>query len=132
MIMKSASVLAKQYGLERYLNDSAALNENIFKMMLLQEALQHEKARRKKGDVISTVISVKRKAAGKFTASSRGDEKYRYAVETALRASTDVLSVFHRRRFVNMLVNMGIPACKIEEFSESIILDDDTLCIDPE
>ncbi|OGW41515.1 MAG: hypothetical protein A2010_04975 [Nitrospirae bacterium GWD2_57_9] len=131
--MYTSSALAKRYGFERYLENPAELNDLIFNLMLLQETIQLEKARKKKREVPETEsIQVKRTVYGKFIAGCSGDGKYRYAVETALRASTEVLSVFQRNKFVKVLTSMGVPEDKIREFCESVTIDDDTHCIDGE
>lgn len=133
MIIKSSSVLAKQYGMEQYLDDPAELNEAIFKMMLLQDTIQIENAGKKEqSQPQSSVISVKRVGNGKLVAGCYGDEKYRYAVETSLKASTSTIAVFHRIRFINVLRSMGVPEERIDEFCESMTIDDDTYCIDQE
>jgi hypothetical protein len=77
-------------------------------------------------------ISVRRPVTGKFVATCSGQEKYRYAVETALKASTFTVAVFQRSLFINILRNMGVPEGSISDFSDSITLDDDTHCIDQE
>lgn len=131
--MYTSASLAKKYALEQYLDKPAELNQAIFNLMLLQETIQREKAwkkRRQEPDSVS--LSIRRIAYGKFIAACSGDERYRYAVETALKASTDVLAVFQRSRFISALRSMGVPEDKIEEFSESLAIDDDTHCIDQE
>lgn len=131
--MHTAAGLAKKFGLEQYLGQPGPLNEMIFSLMLLQETIQLEHARKSKRERPDAVgISVRRAAYGKFIAVSSGDEKYRYAVETALKASTEVISVFQRSRFVKLLRSMGVPDDKIDEFADTVILDDDTHSIDQE
>lgn len=131
--MYTSSALAKKYGLETYLEKPAELNSAIFNLMLLQETIQLEKSRKKKAqEADSNFITVRRIAYGKFTVSCSGDERYRYAVETAVKASTDTISVFQRSRFVRGLKSMGVPEDKVNEFCETITLDDDTHCIDQE
>lgn len=131
MIAKSATVLAKQYGLEHYLVKPEELNETIFRLLLLQETVQLEQARRK-GIPPDSVITVKRKAAGRFSATCRGDGRYRYAAETALKQATAVIPVFQRGRFIISLRSMGIPEDVISAFSNSVTIEDDTICIDQE
>ena len=75
---------------------------------------------------------LRRTAYGKFVAACTGDEKYRYAVETAFKTATDVLAVFQHRRFVKALRSMGVPEDKITEFCQTVTLEDDTHCIDQE
>ncbi len=128
--METAAELAKRLGLEQYLDKPGDLNDTIFNLMLLQETLQMEQARRMK--VNAKTISIKRSAHGKFIIACAGDPAYRYAVETALKAGTAVIPVFHRSRFIKMLCSMGIPEHRIEQYSDSITIDDDTLCIDQE
>lgn len=131
--MHTASGLAKKHGLEKYLDRPQELNELIFDLLLLQETLQLGHARRTKRDhPRAVVITVKRSAYGKFIAACSGDETYRYAVETALKASTEVLSVFQRSRFTHLLRSMGVPDAKVEEYADTLVLDDDTHCADRE
>ncbi len=128
--METAAELAKRLGLEQYLDKPAELNSAILNLMLLQETLQMEQARKMK--VNAQAISIKRSARGKFVAACAGDPAYRYAVETALKAGTTVIPVFQRSRFVNLLRSMGIPEDRINQYCDSITIDDDTLCIDRE
>lgn len=129
--METAADLAKKYGLERYLDKPAELNEAIFSLMLLQETIQLEQARKKKdGRPDVATISVKRPAHGKFVAACSGDGRYRYAVETALKAGTAVIAVFQRGRFVRVLRSMGVPEDRIAAYCESMTIDDDTHCSD--
>ncbi len=128
--METAAELAKRLGLEQYLDKPAELNNAIFNLMLLQETLQMEQSRRMK--VNARPISIKRRAHGKFIAACAGDPTYRYAVETALKAGTAVIPVFHRSRFITMLRSMGIPEDRIAQYCDTITVDDDTLCIDRE
>ncbi len=131
--METASLFAKRHGLEDYLEKPAELNELIFRLLVLQETMQAEQAR-KLGGVPSAapLISARRTVHGKFTAACRGDKTYRYAVETALRSATTVSPLFQRGRFVKALRSMGVPEERIAEYAGSIVLSDDTLCIDPE
>ncbi len=129
--METAADLAKQYGLESYLDKPAELNDSIFNLMLLQETIQLEQARKKMDDHADAApISVKRIAHGKFVAVCRGEGTYRYAVEMALKAGTTVIAVFQRGRFVRVLRSMGVPEDKISEYCDSVTIDDDTHCID--
>lgn len=129
--MSTSSALAKKYGFESYLDKPAELNSAIFNLLLLQETIQLEKFQKNKArKPDSNVISVRRIAYGKFTVSCSGDERYRYAVETAMKASTDTISMFQRARFVAVLKSMGLPEEKIAEFCETVTLDDDTHCMD--
>ena len=131
--MYTSSALAKKLGLEHYLDKPAELNRAIFNLMLLQEMIQLEQARKKRRDHLeSETISIRRIATGKFTAGAMGDARFRYAVETALKASTDILAVFQRTRFVNMLRNIGIPDAIIDTLCDTVSIDDDTHCIDPD
>jgi hypothetical protein len=131
MIAKSASILAKQYRLEHYLGKPEELNETIFRLLLLQETLQLEQARKKESPA-ENVITVTRKAAGKFSATCRGDARYRYAAETALKQATATIPVFQRVRFILTLRSMGVPESIISDFSNSVTMEDDTVCIDQE
>jgi hypothetical protein len=126
--MESAESFAVKYGLEHYLDKPDELNGMILKLMALQESLQTEQSKKMK--VAAKFISTKRISQGKFIAACRGDDTYRYAVETALRAATDVVAVFQRGRFIRMLKSMGLPDDKITEFSNTVVIDDDTHCID--
>jgi hypothetical protein len=128
--METAVELAKRLDLEYYLDKPDELNNAIFNLMLLQETLQMEQARRMK--ISARTISIKRSAHGKFIIACSGDPAYRYAVETALKAGTAVIPVFQRSRFIKMLRSMGIPENRIAQYSDSITVDDDTLCIDQE
>jgi hypothetical protein len=131
--MENAIDLAKKYGLEHYLDKPAELNDAIFHLLLLQETIQIEKSRNlafRKSTV--ETISLKRTVHGAFIAACTGDRTYRYAVETALKAGTAVLAVFQRGRFSNVLRSMGVPEEKIAEYGDSIIIDDNTHCIDQE
>ena len=128
--METAAELAKKYGLEQYLDKPAELNEAIFNLMLLQETIQFEQARRMK--VGATAVSIKRSAQGSFIAACTGDKAYRYAAETALKAGTTVLAVFQRKRFISVLRSMGVPEDEITEFCDSVVIDDNTLCFDVE
>ena len=128
--METAAELAKKYGVERYLDKPAELNEAIFNLMLLQETLQFEQARRMQ--VGSAAVSIKRSAQGSFIAACSGDKAYRYAAETALKAGTTVLAVFQRKRFIGVLRGMGVPEEKITELCDSVVIDDNTLCFDAE
>ncbi len=128
--METAVELAKRLDLEYYRDKPVELNEAIFNLMLLQETLQMEQARRMK--VNAGTISIKRGVHGKFVAACAGDRTYRYAVETALKAATAVIPVFQRSRFVSLLRSMGIPEDRIGQYCDSILVDDDTLCSDRE
>lgn len=131
--MYTAAGLAKKYGLEQYLERPAELNELIFNLLLLQETMQLEGARKRMRDERDTKpIVLRRTAYGKFVAACTGDEKYRYAVETAFKTATDVLAVFQHRRFVKTLRSIGVPEDKITEFCQTVTLEDDTHCIDQE
>ena len=72
----------------------------------------------------------KRSVHGKFIAGCTGDKQYRYAVETALRASTTVVAVFRRGLFISMLERLGIPRDRIAQYCDSVIISDDTHCSD--
>ncbi len=128
--METAAELAKKYGLERYLDKPAELNDAIFHLMLLQETIQFEQARKMK--VGAAAITAKRSAHGTFIAACSGDKTYRYPVETALKSGTTVIAVFQRRRFISVLRSMGVPEDKIAEFCDSLVIDDNTLCFDEE
>jgi hypothetical protein len=131
--MHTAAALAKKYGLEYYLDKPDDLNRSIFNLLLLQETLQLEQARKQRRDCpYDETISIRRIAAGKFSAGAVGDVRYRYAVETALKASTEVLAVFHRARFMSMLRNIGMPDDIIDGLCNTVSIDDDTHCVDPE
>lgn len=129
--MDSAADLAKRHGLEKYLDKPAELNDAIFNLMLLQETMQIEQAQRLKirGSDTGTITS-KRSVHGKFIAGCTGDKQYRYAVETALRASTAIIAVFQRGLFISMLKRMGIPEDRIAQYCDSVIISDDTHCSD--
>ncbi len=128
--METALELAKKYGLEHYLDKPAELNDAIFNLMLLQETIQIEQARKMK--VGAVTITAKRSAHGMFIAACSGDKTYRYAAETAIKAETTVVAVFQRKRFVGVLRSMGVPEDKIAEFCDSVVIDDNTLCFDQE
>ncbi len=128
--METAADLAKKLGMEYYLDKPDELNDAILNLLLLQESLQLEQAKKIKPD--EGVISVRRHVHGKFIAACVGDGTYRYAVETALKASTFTVAVFQRRRFIGVLRSMGIPEGKIAAFSGSVIIDDNTHCSDRE
>ena len=128
--METAAELAKKYGWERYLGKPAELNDAIFQLMLLQETIQLEQARKMK--VGAAAIAAKRSARGTFFVACSGNKTYRYAVETALKAGTTVIAVFQRRRFIGVLRSMGVPEDKIMEFCDSVVIDDNTLCFDEE
>jgi hypothetical protein len=128
--METAVELAKKFDLEYYLDKPSELNDAIFNLMLLQETLQMEQARKMK--VNARTISIKRTALGKFVATCTGDVTYRYAVETALKAGTAIVPVFQRSRFVKMLRSMGVPEDRIAEYCDSVTVDDDTHCMDRE
>ncbi len=131
--MHTPEGLAKKYNLERYLENPGELNEAIFNLMLLQETVQLEQARKRKRDQPDdAVISAKRSVLGNFTAACTGEGKYRYAVETALKAGTMVLAVFQRSRFIQVLRSMGVSEDKIAAFCSTVTIDDNTRCVDPE
>ena len=127
--METASSFACKHGLEQYLDKPAELNEMILKLMVLQEAMQGEGA----GERIEAgTITVSRKVIGKFTVRCSGVLAFRYAVETAVKGSTATVALFQRGRFVALLRTMGVPEERIEEFCETVSIDDDTHCFDPE
>lgn len=128
--MESAQSYAREQGLEHYLDKPDVLNDMIFRLMLLQETIQIEQAQKMK--LGAKTITAMRAVHGKFIAACKGDEKYRYAVETALRASTATVAVFQRSRFLHTLRSMGVPEDKIREFCDTLVIDDDTHCIDSE
>ncbi len=131
--MYTSAAMAKKYGLEYYLDKPAELNRMIFNLMMLQETLQGEQARKKRREwPEAKTIAIRRVAAGKFVAGAAGDVAYRYAVETALKASTDILAVFQRARFVSMLRKMGMPDAIIDGLCDTVSIEDDTHCIDSE
>lgn len=131
--MGNAVDLAKKYDLEHYLDKPAELNETILRLLLLQETIQIEQSQKLKFRKSNAeTISAKRSVHGSFIAACTGDRTYRYAVETALKAGTTILSVFQRSRFVNVLRSMGVPEEKIVECVDSIIIDDNTHCVDQE
>lgn len=133
VIVETANDLAKKYGLEQYLGRPDALNEAIFNLMLLQETMQLEQAQRLKvSGVKSGTMSTRRTVHGAFIAGCTGDTQYRYAVETALKAGTTVMAVFHRSGFVRMLRSMGVPESAILQYCDSVIISDDTHCGDLE
>ncbi len=128
--METAADLAKKYGLEYYLNRPAELNDVIFHLLLLQETIQLEQAGRLK--VGAAAISLKRAVQGKFVVACSGDRTYRYAVETALKAGTTVIPMLQQKRFVQTLRSMGVPDDKIADYCDSIMISDDTHCLDQE
>jgi len=131
--MDNAIDLAKKYGLEHYLGKPSELNEAIFQLLLLQETIQIEQSRTlafRTSDV--ETVSLRRNTHGAFISASTGDKKYRYAVETALKAGTTILAVFQRGRFVSILRSMGVPEENIAEYADSIVIDDNTHCTDQE
>ena len=129
--MESAAELARKNGLEKYLDKPAELNDAIFNLMLLQETIQLEQGQRLKfRDGGTETITCKRSVHGKFIAGCTGDKQYRYAVETALRASTAIVAVFQRGLFVSMLKRIGVPEERIGQYCGSIIISDDTHCSD--
>jgi len=131
--MHTAAGLAKKYNLEHYLDKPAELNEAIFNLMLLQETIQLEQAKKQRRDDAGALsLSAKRTASGSFVAACGGDATYRYAVETALRAGTAVIAVFLRGRFVGVLRSMGVPEEKIVAFADCVTIADDTTCLDQE
>jgi len=131
--MESASYFAQKHGLEQYLERPAELNELIFKLLVLQESMQNEQARKKRNvEAGLETISIRRTAAGKFIAACMGDGRYRYAVETALRSSTATIAVFQRSRFIKMLRDMGVPEERIAEYCETATIEDDTQALDRE
>ncbi len=131
--MYTAAALAKKYGFEHFLDKPDELNRTIFNLMLLQETIQMEQTREKRRNSTGDeTISVRRIATGKFVVGAMGDGRYRYAVETCLKASTDVLAVFQRARFITMLRKVGVPEDIISTLCDSISIDDDTHCMDPE
>jgi len=128
--METAAELAKKYGLERYLDRPAELNDIIFHLMLLQETIQLEQSRKMK--IGAAAITTRRSAHGAFFVACSGDKTYRYPVETALQAGTTVIAVFQRRRFIGVPRSTGVPEDKIAEFCDSVVMDDNTLCFDEE
>ncbi len=133
MLKETANVFAKKHGLEHYLEKPDELNEMIIKLLILQEAMQAESERKTRTKEPGRKdISIRRTAGGKFTARCYGEETYRYAVITALQASTTLVPFFQRGRFVSLLGKMGVPGDRIAEYSGSVTLHDDTVCIDPE
>jgi hypothetical protein len=131
--METAACFARKHGLEQYLDKPAELNETILRLLVLQEALHGEQARKaagaRPGDA---AIAVRRKAIGAFTVRCSGDQAYRYAVETALKGSTATVALFQRGRFFTLLRQLGVPDERISAFCKSIIVDDNTHCFDPE
>ncbi len=127
--METASYFARKHGLEQYLDRPGELNEMILRLLVLQETMQGESARKRKDDQAS-IVSVRRPVGGKFVVACRGDGVYRYAVETALRAATAPVPVFQRGRFADTLRKMGVPEERIEEYCGSVTISDDTLCLD--
>ena len=133
LIMFTSAAIAKKYGFERYLKKPDELNQVIFNLMLLQEAIQMERARKKKHDPADNqTVAIKKIATGKFIAAAVGDVKYRYAVETGLKASTEILAVFNRSRFIKFLRNVGLAENVISGYCDSVTIEDDTHCIDTE
>ncbi len=131
--METASVFANKHGLVQYLEKPDELNELIIKLLVLQEAMQAESERKTLAkEPGSNSISIRRTAAGKFTARCFGDEAYRYAVTTGLQGSTTLVPFFQRGRFASLLRKMGVPEDRIAEYCSSVTLHDDTVCIDPE
>lgn len=129
--METAADLAKRHGLEKYLDRPDELNDAIFNLMLLQETMQLEQAQRLKvRDAGTGTITSKRSVHGKFIAGCTGEKQYRYAVETALRASTAIIAVFQRRLFISMLNRMAVPEDRIAQYCDTIIISDDTHCSD--
>ena len=131
--METASYFARKHRLEHYLDDPALLNETILRLLVLQEAMQNEGHRKGGGERAgSGTISVRRSVAGAFTARCCGDPSYRYAVETALRASTASVPLFQRGRFTDLLTSRGVPGDRIAAYAGTLALSDDTHCVDPE
>jgi hypothetical protein len=131
--MHTASSFAKKNGLERFLDRPGELNEMIFKLLVLQETMQAEQARRSAAaERGAASISVRRNVLGKFTARCSGDALYRYAVEMAIRNATTVIPLFQRRLFASTLRSMAVPEGNIAAYCDSVVLSDDTQCIDPE
>ncbi|MDA8099306.1 MAG: hypothetical protein M0042_06740 [Nitrospiraceae bacterium] len=126
--METASYFAKKHGLEHYHDHPEELNETIIKLLVLQEALQQESRRMATGDT----ISVSRSAAGRFAIACRGEAAYRYAVETAFRGATALVPLFQQNRFRHLLEKMGVPGERIDEYCATVVISDDTQCIDPE
>jgi hypothetical protein len=93
----------------------AELNDAIFQLMLLQETIQLEQARKMK--VGAAALAVKRSARVTFFVACSGDKTYRYAVETALKAGTTVIAVFQRRRFIGVLWSTGYRKIKSWNFA---------------
>jgi hypothetical protein len=131
--METAAYFARKHGLERYLDRPEDLNEMILKLLVLQETLQREQERGSMKESDGTgPITVRRTAAGRFSARCTGALAYRYAVETALKASTMTIPLFHQGRFTSMLRRMGVPEERIFEYCRTIAVDDDTHCVDQE
>ncbi len=131
--MESASVFAKKHGLERYLDRPDELNEQILKLLILQESMQAESERKARTkDPGRQAIAVRRTAGGKFTARCLGEGTYRYAVVTALQGSTALVPLFQQGRFVSLLRQMGVPEDRIAQYCATVTLHDDTVCIDQE
>jgi hypothetical protein len=131
--METASVFARKHGLERFLDDPGLLNDMILRLLVLQELMQNEAARRRPHDGgEGDIIAVRRAAGGAFTALCAGDAAYRYAVVTALRAATATVPLFQRGRFRDLLREMGVPDGAIGGYCSTIQISDDTHCIDPE
>jgi len=131
--MESASVFAQKHGLDQYLEDPGALNDMILKLLILQESMQADAARKARTqETDRQEISVRRSAGGKFVASCSGQRTYAYAVATALQGSTALVPLFQRGRFLSLLRRMGVPEDRIAEYCATIALHDDTVCIDQE
>ncbi|MDH4164539.1 MAG: hypothetical protein OEW15_17895 [Nitrospirota bacterium] len=129
--METASYFAKKHGLEHYLDKPRELNEMILKLLVLQETMQDEAMRARRRSASSgEIISVGRTVTGRFTAACDGDRTYQYAVETALRASTAPVPIFQWGRFEGLLEKMGVPGDRIAEYVGTVMLSDDTHCID--
>ena len=132
-MMETAAYFARKHGLEGYLERPAELNEMILRLMVLQEAMQREQARKADHELSGRgAVTVRRKTIGSFTVRCMGDPAYGYAAETALKESTATVALFQRGRFVSLLRRMGVPAERIEELCASVVIDDDTHCFDPE
>lgn len=131
--METAAYFARKHGLEQYLDMPEELNEMILKLLVLQESLQHEQAR--KANAVPdgcSVVDVRRKMGGRFSVRCTGATAYRYAVETALRESTFAVPLFQQGRFAALLRQMGVPDERIAEFCATVVVDDDIHSIDPE
>jgi hypothetical protein len=131
--METAAYFARKHGLEEYLDRPSQLNEMILKVLVLQEAMQREQARKAAANPSGrNAFTVRRKTIGSFTARCTGDPAYGYAAETALKGSTATVPLFQRGRFVALLRQMGVPEQAIEELCSTVVLEDDTHCFDPE